>query len=102
MVGGSQRGDTNTVRVGLGTSFQDITLASSAPLSLQTLTFTTTGGGLSFTNLGASDNIGLILDEVGVAAVPEPATWAMMFLGFAGVGTMAYRRRKSNPALRLT
>jgi PEP-CTERM motif len=28
-------------------------------------------------------------------AVPEPSTWAMMILGFAGVGFMAYRRRKS-------
>jgi hypothetical protein len=27
------------------------------------------------------------------AAVPEPSTWAMMILGFAGVGFMAYRRR---------
>lgn len=32
------------------------------------------------------------------AAVPEPSTWAMMVLGFAGVGFMAYRR-KSKPAL---
>lgn len=31
-----------------------------------------------------------------VAAVPEPSTWAMMILGFAGVGFMAYRRK--NPA----
>jgi hypothetical protein len=30
--------------------------------------------------------------------VPEPSTWAMMILGFAGVGFMAYRR-KSKPAL---
>ena len=29
-----------------------------------------------------------------VAAVPEPSTWAMMILGFAGVGYMTYRRRK--------
>jgi PEP-CTERM motif-containing protein len=28
------------------------------------------------------------------SAVPEPATWAMMILGFAGVGYMSYRRRK--------
>ena len=34
-----------------------------------------------------------------VAAVPEPSTWAMMILGFAGVGFMAYRR-KSKPAFR--
>jgi hypothetical protein len=30
-------------------------------------------------------------------AVPEPSTWAMMILGFAGMGFMAYRR-KSNSA----
>jgi hypothetical protein len=29
----------------------------------------------------------------GVSAVPEPSTWAMMILGFCGVGFMAYRRR---------
>ena len=28
-----------------------------------------------------------------VSAVPEPATWAMMLLGFAGIGFMAYRRK---------
>lgn len=31
------------------------------------------------------------------AAVPEPSTWAMMLLGFAGVSFMTYRR-KSKPA----
>lgn len=31
-------------------------------------------------------------------AVPEPSTWAMLLLGFAGLGFMAYRR-KSKPAL---
>ncbi len=28
-----------------------------------------------------------------VAAVPEPSTWAMMILGFFGIGFMGYRRR---------
>jgi hypothetical protein len=36
----------------------------------------------------------------GVGAVPEPSTWAMIFLGFCGVGFMAYRR-KSEASLRL-
>jgi hypothetical protein len=41
----------------------------------------------------------LISDGVGnTPAVPEPSTWAMMILGFAAVGFMAYRR-KSKPAL---
>jgi hypothetical protein len=33
-----------------------------------------------------------------IASVPEPSTWAMMILGFCGVGFMAYRR-KAKPAL---
>jgi hypothetical protein len=37
------------------------------------------------------------------AAVPEPATWAMMVLGFAGVGLLAMRkrRREGGPAFRV-
>lgn len=31
--------------------------------------------------------------EFNVAAVPEPSTWAMMMLGFCGLGYMAYRRK---------
>lgn len=38
----------------------------------------------------------LELGVVPVAAVPEPSTWAMMILGFAGVGFMAYRKRRDN------
>ena len=34
-------------------------------------------------------------------AVPEPSTWAMMILGFAGVGLLAYRRRRQGHAVRL-
>jgi len=30
-----------------------------------------------------------------IAPVPESSTWAMMILGFAGIGFMAYRRRNS-------
>jgi PEP-CTERM motif len=31
----------------------------------------------------------------GIGAVPEPSTWTLLILGFAGVGFMAYRRRKT-------
>jgi hypothetical protein len=37
-------------------------------------------------------------DFEAAGAVPEPTTWAMLILGFSGVGFMAYRR-KSKPAL---
>jgi PEP-CTERM motif len=40
--------------------------------------------GLSGTELSADDT---------VAAVPEPSTWAMMILGFLGIGFLAYRRK---------
>ena len=33
-----------------------------------------------------------------VGAVPEPSTWAMMILGFCGVGFMAYRRKQKGAA----
>jgi hypothetical protein len=36
--------------------------------------------------------------SIQVNAVPEPSTWAMLILGFAGIGFMAYRR-KSQPAV---
>jgi hypothetical protein len=37
---------------------------------------------------GPNQNFTLV---VGTAAVPEPSTWAMMLLGFAGLGFMGYR-----------
>ena len=38
---------------------------------------------------------------IAVAAVPEPSTWAMMILGFAGVGFMAYSRSRKDQGLAL-
>ena len=48
------------------------------------------------TNLGFfSGPIDLTLDDPGIfvlgGAVPEPSTWAMMLLGFAGLGFVGYR-----------
>jgi hypothetical protein len=33
--------------------------------------------------------------QLSVAAVPQPSTWAMMILGFASIGFMAYRRKNA-------
>ena len=35
---------------------------------------------------------GILVEAV---AVPEPATWAMMLLGFAGLGFAGYRRERA-------
>ena len=40
----------------------------------------------------------VIADAFIAAAVPEPSTWAMMILGFAGVGVIAHRRRTQTTA----
>ncbi len=34
-----------------------------------------------------------------ITAVPEPSTWAMIILGFAGIGFLAYRRRNQRAVL---
>jgi hypothetical protein len=45
---------------------------------------------------GVGDHADSLTVEIG--SVPEPSTWAMLLLGFAGIGFMAYRR-KAKPAL---
>jgi len=56
-----------------------------------TRAFATTFGSV---NLGGSTNLGFQAITVS-QAVPEPSTWAMMLLGFGGVGVAMRRRRKS-------
>lgn len=52
---------------------------------------------LSFLDTSNRGNQGLFLDSVSVsAAVPEPATWALMILGVGVVGG-ALRRKKAGP-----
>jgi hypothetical protein len=36
-----------------------------------------------------------VLDSVSLAGVPEPATWAMMLIGFGGIGALVRRRRQA-------
>jgi hypothetical protein len=72
---------------------------------LESTTFTTTSAGayqlaVDFTGGGvpAAD---FAIDDINISAVPESSTWAMMILGFFGVGFIAYRRKSVGPALRI-
>jgi hypothetical protein len=47
---------------------------------------------------GTAMNV-LFTDTSVVAGVPETSTWAMMALGFAGLGFAGFRRRKASSAL---
>ena len=53
------------------------------------------------TGLIGSQFSGGSINPTVVEGVPEPSTWAMMILGFAGLGFMAYRRRNQTAAFRL-
>lgn len=98
-LGGSTRGDTNTVTVALGSFFSEtFTLPSSAPLQtfVRTFTFASSNGTgtLSFDHTGG-DNLGLILDNVlldfsAPTTVPEPSTLALLSLA----GLLGLRRRR--------
>lgn len=51
-------------------------------------------GGLQFTWDGAAGtNTTVVLDSVGVAAVPEPSSWAMLAMSAALLSGLAFRRR---------
>lgn len=94
---GSQRGDLNSITVTFGGASATYSLASADAFSTRTLSFTPTTNGaysLSFANAGG-DNVGVLLDRVSIAAggVPEPATWAVMLLGFFGLGSTLRVRR---------
>ncbi|WOH53753.1 PEPxxWA-CTERM sorting domain-containing protein [Bradyrhizobium sp. sBnM-33] len=68
------------------------------PLSGETIKKVTIEGlGLGFANI---KQIGFGAAPI-APAVPEPTTWAMMLIGFAGVGFIAYRRRSRGPLLRV-
>ena len=55
-------------------------------MSSFTITMTSPG----YSGYAALDNVNF---TEFTAAVPEPSTWAMMLLGFAGIGFAAYRRK---------
>jgi hypothetical protein len=58
--------------------------------------------GLAYLNIhDATFPGGEIRGQLILTAVPEPSTWAMMILGFAGVSFMAYRRRNNVASLRV-
>lgn len=57
-------------------------------------TATDTTANLTF-SATLNDAYGPALDNVSIAAVPEPATWAMMIMGFGIVGMMARSTRRT-------
>ena len=65
-----------------------------------TYSFTATSASTTL-NFASAENsaYGPALDNVSVSAVPEPATWAMMIVGFGAAGAMVRNRRKLIPTV---
>jgi hypothetical protein len=95
------------------TSYYDVLNGLFAGTQLQTSSFTGTGSyeGANYVNVAGpwSETVRYRLNFTGgvgsnfngtvnLAAVPEPATWALMLLGFGGIG-MAMRRQRRTPKL---
>jgi PEP-CTERM motif len=77
---------------GSNSAWTDFSASSGFLSGSNTLTFTVENIGLS-----GSNPTGLNVDFLtsSVSAVPEPSTWLMMILGFAGVGFLRYRRSQT-------
>lgn len=93
---GSARGDTNSVDVSFGSYNQTFALASNAPITTytQTVNFAPSSfASIVFKNAGG-DNVGAILLNVSVTAVPELETHSMLLTGIGLLGWIA-RRKKS-------
>lgn len=78
-------------------TFNDSGISRSAMNYLtETFDFTYTGESnlLSFASIDNPDSAyGPVIGNIEISAVPEPSTWAMMILGFLGIGFMAYRHK---------
>ena len=81
--------------VNFGTASRTFRLASNAAWETYSMSFTASNNAsysLSFSNAGY-DNIGIVLDNVSVSAVPELETYAMFLAGLGLMGAIARRRR---------
>jgi hypothetical protein len=84
------------------TQFGDV-IGSALPMGRRSVFFTASQAGIFafVTDAQSYNGTGPIIDNIeisrtGVAAVPEPAEWSLMILGFGMVGTMARRGRQAS------
>lgn len=90
----SLSGSGSALQIG-GSTF----VAGNAAFTTSTISFIAGAAGSTLIafNSPSVDNVGPLLDNVSldIAAVPEPATWAMMIMGFGLVGSAMRRRTRT-------
>jgi hypothetical protein len=81
----------NFLQLGFGTAGVNLVNVASVGFSTNMISWSVTdatGTAGDIINPVTSDLIGI------PAGVPEPSTWAMLLIGFAGLGFLAHRRRR--------
>jgi hypothetical protein len=96
---GGETQDTATVNVASKgfTGWMPESMTFTATSASEMLVFLSEGGPTSLPPVALLDGVSLTGDVPGAA--PEPGTWAMMGIGFAGLGFAAYRRRRKTLAV---
>ena len=89
--------DSNGIDLSIGATLLDSITGDGAADTVwqhRSVTFSTTGGALTFAATGISDSLGGYLDNITITqnGVPEPASWALMIAGFGLAGATLRRR----------
>jgi hypothetical protein len=94
LAGNFRNGGTEATTVSFGGNSTVFTPSSETSTEYFTITGYSTDGTLTLSFKDDShDNIGALLDNVSVSAVPEPATLSLLLAGIAALGFAARRRR---------
>jgi hypothetical protein len=91
-ISGNQRGGSDVVEFFFGDYSEVFELASTDPWQLIERTISTIGGKVGFSAEGG-DNIGPVVDDIAISAVPLPAALPLFGAALLGIGLLSRRKK---------